>query len=314
VSERAIKQSVSEPPVPHPPGEQIDLGGYSVFVRIMPGTEPGREPALFVHGLGGSSRNWTDLMDLLRSGLDCAALDLPGFGDSPPRPDGRYSMDALAQTTATLIERQGRGPVHLIGNSLGGAVSLRLAARRPDLVKTLTLISPALPDPHPRLDLVRFPLVGIPRLGDWLLTRYQTLPAERRVTATFTTCYADPARVQEDRFATEVAELKRRDTLPYAADALIGCVRTITSEALRPRAGWRDATRIDVPALVIFGRADRLVSARLAGRAGRAFRNAKVVVLPDAGHVAQMECPEQVAVEMRTLGIPAHADRLSLED
>jgi len=222
-------------------------------------------------------------------------------------------MDALAQTTATLIERQGRGPVHLVGNSLGGAVCLRLAARRPHLVKTLTLISPALPDPHPRLDLVRFPLVGIPRLGDWLLTRYQTLPAERRVAATFTTCYADPARVPEDRFEAEVAELKKRDTLPYAADALIGCVRTITSEALRPWSGWHDAPRIEVPTLVIFGTDDRLVNARLAGRAARAFRNARVVVLPDTGHVAQMEHPEQVAAEMRALGIPAHAGRLSLE-
>ncbi|HXL95916.1 MAG TPA: alpha/beta hydrolase [Streptosporangiaceae bacterium] len=304
---------MSEPSSPHPPGEQVDLGGYPVFVRTMPGTEPDREPALFVHGLGGSSRNWTELMDLLRSGLDCAAVDLPGFGDSPPRPDGRYSMDALAQTTATLIERQGRGPVHLVGNSLGGAVCLRLAARRPHLVKTLTLISPALPDPHPRLDLVRFPLVGIPRLGDWLLTRYQTLPAERRVAATFTTCYADPARVPEDRFEAEVAELKKRDTLPYAADALIGCVRTITSEALRPWSGWHDAPRIEVPTLVIFGTDDRLVNARLAGRAARAFRNARVVVLPDTGHVAQMEHPEQVAAEMRALGIPAHAGRLSLE-
>jgi len=174
---------MTTPSIPHWPGELADLGGYSVFVRTAPSAD--REPALFVHGLGGSSRNWTDLMDLLRPGLDSAALDLPGFGDSPPRPDGRYSIDALAHTTATLIERQGRGPVHLVGNSLGGAVSLRLAARRPHLVKTLTLISPALPDPHPRLDLVRFPLVGLPGLGSRLLAKYQTLPAEQRVANTF---------------------------------------------------------------------------------------------------------------------------------
>ncbi len=87
------------------------------------------EPALCVHGLEGSSRNWTDLMDLLRPRLACDALDLPGFGDSPPRPDGRYSIAALAQTVIALIERRGapdrRGPVHLIGNSLGGAVCVR---------------------------------------------------------------------------------------------------------------------------------------------------------------------------------------------
>jgi pimeloyl-ACP methyl ester carboxylesterase len=298
--------------IPHWPGELVDLGGYSVFVRTAPGA--GAEPALFVHGLGGSSRNWTDLMDLLRPNLDGAALDLPGFGDSPPRPDGRYSIDALARTTATLIERQGRGPVHLVGNSLGGAVSLRLAARRPHLVKTLTLISPALPDPHPRMDLVRFPLVGLPGVGNRLLAKYQTLPAERRVANTFAGCYADPARVPQDRFQAEVADLERRDALPYAADALIGAVRAITSEALRPRSAWHDAQGIRVPTLVIFGTHDRLVSARLAGRAARAFPSARVVVLPGTGHVAQMEHPEQVAAEMRTLGIPAHAGRLTLQD
>ena len=51
----------------------------------------------------------------------------------------------------SLIEQRGNWPVHLIGNSLGGAVSTRVAARRPDLVRTLTLISPALPDLRPRL-------------------------------------------------------------------------------------------------------------------------------------------------------------------
>ncbi len=59
-----------------------------------------------MHGLAGSSRNWTDLIDLLRPRLACDALDLPGFGDSPPRPDRRYSIAALAQTVAALIERK----------------------------------------------------------------------------------------------------------------------------------------------------------------------------------------------------------------
>ena len=149
------------------------------------------EPALFVHGLEGSSRNWTDLMDLLRTRLACDALDLPGFGDSPPRPDGRYSIAALAQTVIALIQE--RGPVHLIGNSLGGAVCVKVAATRPDLVRTLTLISPALPDLRPRLDLVRFPVVGLPRVGPRLIRQYQAaLPPERRVGAVIATCYSNP--------------------------------------------------------------------------------------------------------------------------
>jgi len=93
---------MSEPePIPHWPGQPIDLGDHRVYLRSVP--DEGGEPALCVHGLAGSSRNWTDLMDLLRPGLAADALDLPGFGDSPPRPDGRYSIAASAQTVAALI-------------------------------------------------------------------------------------------------------------------------------------------------------------------------------------------------------------------
>src|SRR5260370_5272399 len=116
-------------PLPHWPGKLVSLGDHRVYVRSVPevaGAEPApsepapSEPALCVHGLEGSSRNWTDLMDLLRPGLACDAVDLPGFGHSPPRPDGRYSIAALAQTVIALIQRQGRAPVHLIGDSLRG--------------------------------------------------------------------------------------------------------------------------------------------------------------------------------------------------
>ena len=122
-----------------------------VYVRRAEGE--GREPALFVHGLGGASTNWTDLMGLLRHQLDGRALDLPGFGQSPPPASGSYRVGAHAKAVVELLERQDRGPVHLFGNSLGGAVSIRVASRRPDLVRTLTLVSPALPDLRPRRGL-----------------------------------------------------------------------------------------------------------------------------------------------------------------
>jgi pimeloyl-ACP methyl ester carboxylesterase len=278
-------------------------------VRSAPGN--GGEPALCVHGVAGSSRNWTDLMDLLRPRLAADALDLPGFGDSPPRPDGRYSIVALAQTVTALIEQRGHGPVHLIANSLGGPVSVKLAAARPDLVKTLTLISPALPDSRPRLDLIRFPVISLPRVGARLLRKYQALPPETRVADVIATCYSDPARFPPARFATEVAELARRDTLDYATAALVGSIRTLTAEFFRTRA-WRDASRITAPTLVIYGGHDRLVDPRLAGRAAHAFPGARIVVLPRTGHLAHMEQPAQVAAEIDVLlaGIPGPAHRL----
>jgi pimeloyl-ACP methyl ester carboxylesterase len=292
---------VSGAPVPHWPGRLVPLGDHEVFVRGAPDPQTQGEPALCVHGLEGSSRNWTDLGDLLRPVLACEAVDLPGFGNSPPRPDGKYSIAALAQTVTTLIGRLGRGPVHLIGNSLGGAVCVRVAARRPELVRTLTLVSPALPDSRPRLDLLRFPVLSLPLVGARLLRQLRATPPDLRVADVIATCFCDPARFPPERFAVEVAELVRRDGLGYGEAVLVGSVRTLTAETLHPWSAWRDAARITAPCLVIFGSDDRLVDPRLAGRAAHAFAHARIVVLPRTGHLAHMEHPQQVAAEVGAL-------------
>ena len=238
-----------------------------------------------------------------RAGGLVAELDRPdgparaAAGLRRARPAGLRRLAALAQTVTALIERRDRGPVHLIANSLGGAVAVKVAATRPELIKTLTLISPALPDSRPRLDLIRFPLISLPRVGARLLRKYQALPPENRVADVIATCYSDPARFAPARFATEVAELARRDTLDYATAALVGSIRTLTAEFFRARA-WRDVARITAPGLVIYGSHDRLVDPRMAGRAARAFSGARIVVLPRTGHLAHMEHPVQVAAEI----------------
>jgi pimeloyl-ACP methyl ester carboxylesterase len=119
------------------PGEAVPLDGSAIFVRRSPARGPHPEPALFVHGLGGSSLNWTDLAYLLGDRLDGQAIDLPGFGYSDPA--RRYTISAMADRVIRWIEASDRGPVHLFGNSLGGAVTVRVAGIRPDLIRTLTL-------------------------------------------------------------------------------------------------------------------------------------------------------------------------------
>src|SRR6185503_3465316 len=125
------------------PGSEERLDGKVTFVRRTPASAPGAEPALYLHGLGGSSQNWTDLAYLLAGRLDGEAIDLPGFGYSDP---GRsYAIAAMADRVIRWIEERDRGPVHLFGNSLGGAITVWVAGTRPDLVRTLTLVSPAMP-------------------------------------------------------------------------------------------------------------------------------------------------------------------------
>ena len=291
------------------PGRLVQLESGEVFVRTSP-AQPGAEPALFVHGLGGSALNWTDLMGLLSEPvpghpnavpLACEALDLPGFGFSPVPPAGDYSLAARAATVISLIEKRGNWPVHLVGNSLGGAISTRVAARRPDLVRSLTLVSPALPDLRPRLLPLRLALVSTPGVGRWLLNRMMAMPPELRTDRSIAELYADPSRMQPERRDAAISEVIRRDSLGYTADVLLGSTRALVAEYARPGPGslWRDAARVTAPTLVVHGSHDRLVNPSTAGRAARSFRTGRVVVLPRTGHVAMMERPDLVAAEMR---------------
>lgn len=268
---------------------------------------------MFVHGLGGSALNWTDLMGLLSEPdpaegaatagplLAGAALDLPGFGFSPPPADADYSLDARVAAVIALIDARGGGPVHLIGNSLGGAISTRVAARRPDLVKTLTLISPALPDLRPRALPLRLAVVAVPGVGRWLLTKMRSISPERRTDSAIAGLYVDPARLQPARRAEAIAEVIRRDALGYSVEALLASTRSLLTEYARqgPASLWADAARVSAPTLLIHGSHDRLVNPAMAGRAARTFANCRVIVLSRIGHVAMMERPDLVASEVR---------------
>jgi pimeloyl-ACP methyl ester carboxylesterase len=289
-------------------GERVYVAETELSCWQIPAGGPVRNDSkdlvLCVHGMSGAATNWTDFMAELAQDFDCKAVDLPGSGFSPPpRTRSGYSIKALAGTVASLIETLGAGAVHLVGNSMGGAVCIRVAAARPDLVRTLTLISPVLPDLKVRRELLQFPLAALPVLGERMMRRFQLLPPENRVVGVVATCFYDPGAMHPERFMLEVAELRRRDKLRYAPATLSLAARTIVAETLRPRKHslWRAAGEIEVPVLITFGSHDKLVSPRLAGPAARAFRNATVEVLPRTGHVAQMEHPALVAALFREM-------------
>ncbi|HEV2890950.1 MAG TPA: alpha/beta fold hydrolase [Frankiaceae bacterium] len=290
-----------EPPWPDWPGEHVEVGGRRLFVRRA-GT-PGGEPAVFVHGLGGASTNWTDLMGLLGDRLDGHAPDLPGFGWSDPPANGRYGLDTHADAVVAYIESLGT-PVHLLGNSLGGAVSIRVAAEHPHLVRTLTLVSPALPQYRLRRDNdPRLALLLVPGLSGLVNRERARSGAYKVVLDVLTLCTYDVSVIPEERVEAAVVEVRRRRRLPHGTVSLTASLRGLVRSYFEPgpRNLWRQLGCVDAPALVVWGDHDRLVPRTLAPVAVRRLRHGRLLTLRDAGHVAQMERPEVVADAVRRL-------------
>ncbi len=285
------------------PGELRDAGRHRLFVREH-GTG---EPAVLVHGLGGSSTNWTDTMGLLGDRLASLAPDLPGHGRSPASANGRYRLATHVDAVIALIVSSARGPVHLVGNSLGGATATLVAARRPDLIRSLVLISPAFPqlDPRRARDLQMLPLLlpGAARLADRVMDRVSVAD---RVRGVLELCYADPSRITPERMAEAVEDGRLHAEDDWASRAFIGSARGLIGSYLLPgkRSLWSAARTVRAPVLLVWGAQDRLVPVAVAPKVhaafGQAAGGARLEVFPDAGHVTMMELPEQFATLARS--------------
>ncbi|WP_435119887.1 alpha/beta fold hydrolase [Amycolatopsis thermoflava] len=287
-----------DPKLPPWPGKTEQVGGVSLHVRRTPGAA--EETVLYVHGLGGSSTNWTDLAALLAPTAGGAAIDLPGFGFSEPERAFDFSLDAHAEVVARFAEGLGAGPVHLIGNSMGGAVSLLVAARHPELVKTLTLISPAMPDRRPdprRLSDPLMALAYLPIVGRRARRKLAAYTAHQRAKLVIKLCFADPDSFPEHRMAELVEEHSARAELAWANAAMsrstFGIFRTWFARGAASL--WRVTPNVTVPTLVVWGTEDKVISVRRAARTAKLLPRGRLLVLPRTGHVAQMERPVVVA-------------------
>src|SRR3954452_5044678 len=302
--------------IPPWPGQMVPITGGEVFVRHTAWTGPvdtdgladddaevPHERALYVHGLGGASTNWTDLAGLLAVRFDGWAVDLPGFGRSQPPPRGRYSIrghveaviEVLEQVADQPGEEAGR-PVHLLGNSLGGLVSVLVAARRPDLVASLTLISPAMPvyrvPPAFSRLLLLLLVPGIPGLAE---KRMAGIAPEEHVRGMIDVCFGDPSRIPRERIDEAIEEMRDRAGQPWADRALVRSMRGLLTSYLKVNGAWRMPAGLRPPTLVIWGDRDKLVDPRLAPRLAATVPDARLLVLEGVGHVAMLEAPEPTA-------------------
>lgn len=282
-----------------PAGRTHLVYGAGVNVRTHPGPE-GSTPAVYVHGLGGASTDWTRLAAMLAPHATGRSIDLPGSGRSDPPPAGRYSPAVDARVVARTIEQVADGPVHLVGNSYGGIVVTHVAAGWPHLVRSLTVLAPAVPDLRLIADRGADPRLGVllvPGTGALAHRRLAAIPPLVRARGMGELCFGRPEVVTEHDYALAAREHAWRARLPWVFEATLGTLRSLMGGYLRPGPDSFAALagRVRVPTLVVWGTRDRLVDVRLSRRTAAAYPDARLLVLAGCGHVPQMEEPEATA-------------------
>jgi pimeloyl-ACP methyl ester carboxylesterase len=247
------------------------------------------EPLLLVHGLGGSARVWDPVIELLEREREVLVLDMPGFGEATPLPDGIEPNAAnLAAALLRRCDELGVERPHVAGNSLGGWVALEMG--RAGGAASVTALSPAglwrRPLGERRVDVQGWAR----RLRPLVALALRSRRAREAMLATFA---AKPARVP--------ASAGRELVLGWIdADGYEGANRAMRTYVFDP-AGYPE----DVPVTLAWGELDRLVAPP---RPKRRPPGARYVALPGVGHTPTWDDPELVA---RTLlegsSVPAAA-------
>jgi pimeloyl-ACP methyl ester carboxylesterase len=248
-------------------------------VRYLVGGEG--SPLVLVHGLGGSAANWVELGPVLAArGRRVIVPELPGHGGSGPAPGAR-TLEPFAVAVAAVLEQEDAAPAPVVGHSLGGVVTLRLALRRPELVTGLVLasaagISSSTPQARRALNVT------------WLLkpgrkvAPYRAAIARSTVLKTLAFGYW---------FAADPPALR-----PAAAEGFLAGHPHHTDTGTAWRALVRDDPRADLegvrcPALVLWGASDNQLPVGDAFDYARRLR-APLRVIPDCGHLLIGERPD----------------------
>jgi pimeloyl-ACP methyl ester carboxylesterase len=242
----------------------------------------GGSTVLFSHGLLYSLRMWDAQIAALRSRFRCVAYDHRGQGESESATTG-LDMDTLADDAVALIESLRVGPVHFVGMSMGGFVAMRVAASRPELVRSLVLVDTSA-GPEPAKNIPRY------RRLEWVARWFGTWPVASRVEAIMHGASArkDPARAADLRAWRE--RLLRTDAVVMNR-AVEGVLTRESALPLLPR--------IRCPTLVMVGEEDVATVPARSEELAAGIAGARLVRIPRAGHMSPIDAPEAVTAELR---------------
>ena len=243
----------------------------------------GPETIAFSHGLLWSHEMFRAQIDALKSTYRCIAWDHRGQGQSE-RPKAKiHTIEENYEDAVALLEQLQLGPVHFVGLSMGGFVGMRIAARRPDLIRSLTLIATAA-DAEPAANVPKY------RRLSWVVRIFGVinLLARQGVPIMFGRSFLeDPGKAQvRDHW---IARLKRNPRTIYRA--VHGVIE---------RSGVTDELKhITAPTLVLRGDEDVAIAEPRARALAAGIANATYVPVPAAGHSATVEQPERVIEALR---------------
>ena len=243
---------------------------------------PDGPPVLLVHGGGTWLYSFRHLFAPLAAlGCRVLALDMPGHGYTQPLPSVRpaYDLDMMVGTLAAFLDqREVTAPVRLVGNSWGGGWALRFAQLHPERVSSLALLAPS---GFCGKEVWLYELLKYPMLGELMAT-----VVNRTVARWFyRQAFHDPGLVSEDMVGAAFA--------PMAASREN---RRVQYKLMR-RLDWRVTAaameRTAKPALVIWGREDRLWPMSMAARFSRSLPCCRVEIFEGCGHLPHEEMPQR---------------------
>lgn len=264
----------------------VDVGGHPIRVRVT-GPETG-EPVLLIHGIARSLEDWVDSQDLLAETYRVINMDLPGFGLTRKLPEAP-GLATFAKAAVGVLDALGETrPVHVMGNSLGGAISMKIAAVHPERVASLTLVASAgfgakaTISPKP---MVYGALAGLPVVGKRFRPLATAAGEEINRSVFYDRSLATPERLKH------AAKVGRQ---PDFKATFLGTARGMGTLGRGMSPVWRreliaQMVARRIPTLVVWGDTDNILPSSQYQDAVAALPHAQTHYFAKTGHMPQVE-------------------------